>query len=184
MCNSAAIHFNVTLVSARTRRAMRTFRASPLEWCAKDMIDRAGIFDAQRAEHAPTLPNSQVGVNSMERPEWRLVKAQDFFGEAFASHGWPAGGALRALGFFGLACLVGSDIVRTPLGSHRHLSGLRWACLEGFPGAPFLLIRKTRAPSLPSKMLLPPNRIFHRIPVNRSYEQLLTFSASRLGGLQ
>jgi hypothetical protein len=33
-----------------------------------DVVDRAGIFDAQRAGHGPTLTDSRVGVNSKEQP--------------------------------------------------------------------------------------------------------------------
>ena len=90
MCNCSAIHFKVTAVSTRSRRAMRTFLASPLGRRANSapvqpslssssfrmrrafcpvvsihhMVDRAGIFNAQRAGHDQTLPNSRTCVNT------------------------------------------------------------------------------------------------------------------------
>ena len=48
MCNSAAIHFNVTAVSVRSQWAILIFHTSP--W-------RAGLFDAQRTGLVSLLPS-------------------------------------------------------------------------------------------------------------------------------
>ena len=94
MCNSVAIHLSATAVSARKRRAIRIFRTSP---CARpansapvqsslssirlaavaaihDMVNRAGILDAQRAGHDLVLLRAGICVKSTERPVRRATK--------------------------------------------------------------------------------------------------------------
>ena len=66
MCNSFAIHFNV--VAEDWFAAVATIH---------DVIDRAGIFDAQRAGHNPNLANSSVSVNTPDPfMTWRLLSRQ------------------------------------------------------------------------------------------------------------
>ena len=62
MCNSVAIHFNVTAVAARNCRA--NLRRPAAVAAIHDMIDRARILDTQRPWHGPVLRPPQFSVNS------------------------------------------------------------------------------------------------------------------------